>query len=82
MGWSRPGLLPLSNLAGPVQHFKTAILDAGAARLYLIFAVRQGFRSGPLLYIFGSLQLLNSKLEEMINWEKRKRVDRTCVEIA
>ena len=28
MGWSRPGLPPLSNLAGPVQHFKAAVLDA------------------------------------------------------
>ena len=28
MGWSRPGLPLLSNLAGPVQHFKAAILDA------------------------------------------------------
>ena len=28
MGWSRPGLPLLSNLAGPVQYFKTAILDA------------------------------------------------------
>ena len=28
MGWSRPGLPLLSNLAGPVQHFKAAVLDA------------------------------------------------------
>ena len=30
LGWSRPGLPLLSNLAGPAQHFKTAILDAWA----------------------------------------------------
>ena len=28
LAWSRPGLPLLSNLAGPVQHFKAAILDA------------------------------------------------------
>ena len=28
LSWSRPGLTLLSNLAGPVQHFKAAILDA------------------------------------------------------
>ena len=28
LAWTRPGLPPLSNLAGPVQHFKAAILDA------------------------------------------------------
>ena len=28
LAWSRPGLPFLSNLAGPVQHFKAAILDA------------------------------------------------------
>ena len=28
LGWSRLGLPLLSNLAGPVQHFRTAILDA------------------------------------------------------
>ena len=28
LSWSRPGLPLLCNLAGPVQHFKDAILDA------------------------------------------------------
>ena len=28
IGWSQPGLPLLSNLAGPVQHFKAAVLDA------------------------------------------------------
>ena len=28
MGWSRPGLPLLGNLAGPLQHFKAAVLDA------------------------------------------------------
>ena len=28
LAWSRPGLPLFSNLAGPLQHFKAAILDA------------------------------------------------------
>ena len=28
LAWSRPGLPLLSNVAGPVQHFQAAILDA------------------------------------------------------
>ena len=28
LAWHRPGLPLLSNLAGPVQHFRAAILDA------------------------------------------------------
>ena len=45
MGWSRPGLPLLSNLAGKV-----------AADL----CGREGFRGGALLDVLGSLQLLNS----------------------
>ena len=25
LGWKRPGLLVLSNLAGPIQHFRPAV---------------------------------------------------------
>ena len=32
MGWSRPGLPVLSNLAGLVQHFRAAVLDVLAWR--------------------------------------------------
>ena len=46
-----PGGFPgLRNLAGPVQHDKSAILSAW----------RSGFRGGPLLDISGSHLLLNS----------------------
>ena len=46
--------LCLSNLAGIVQHFRAAILDAwrNTVSAYL--------RGGPLLAVHGSLQLLNS----------------------
>ena len=58
--WSRPGLPLLSNLAGPVQHFKAAILDAWRNKVSVDLCGRKGFRGGPLLDVHGSLQLLNS----------------------
>ena len=60
LAWSRPGLPLLSNLAGPVQHFRAAILDAWQNTAAADLCCREGFRSGPLLDIRGSLQLLNS----------------------
>ena len=58
--WVRPGLPPLSNLAGPVQHFKAAILDAWRDKVSVDLCCRMGFRGGPLLDVHGSLQLLTS----------------------
>ena len=43
LGWSRPGLPLLSNLAGPVQHFRAAILDAWRAKLASDLCDREGF---------------------------------------
>ena len=60
LGWSRPGLPPLSPLAGPIQHFKAAILDAWRNKVAAGLCGRRGFRGGPLLEVHGSLQLLNS----------------------
>ena len=59
LAWSRPGLPLLSNLAGLVQHFKAAIFDAWRNKVSADLCGREGFRSGPLLDIHGSLQLLN-----------------------
>ena len=54
-------LLPLlSNLAGPVQHFRAAILDAWRCGVAGGLCGRAGFRGGPLLDFHGSLQLLHS----------------------
>ena len=50
----------LSNLAGPVLHFRTAILDAWRGKVTADLCSRESFQGGPLLGIFGSLQLLNS----------------------
>ena len=60
LAWYRPGLPLLSNLAGPVQHFRAAILDAWHNKAAADLCDREGFRGGPLLDIHGSLQLLNS----------------------
>ena len=54
------GLPQLSNLAGPIQHFKAAILDAWRNKVAADLCGRKGFRGGPLLDVHGSLQLLDS----------------------
>ena len=60
LSWIRPGLPLLSNLAGPIQHFKAALLDAWRNKVAADLCRRKGFRGGPLFDIHGSLQLLNS----------------------
>ena len=46
--WSRPGLPLLSTLAGPVQHFRAAILDAWQNKAAADLCGREGSRGGPL----------------------------------
>ena len=46
LAWSRPGLPLLSNLAGPVQHLKAAILDAWRNKVAADLCGRKGFRGG------------------------------------
>ena len=58
--WDRRGLPGLSNLAGPIQHFRSAIFDAWRNKVAADLCSRKGFRGGPLLDIRGSHQLLNS----------------------
>ena len=60
LAWTRPGLPMLDNLAGPIQHFRSAVLDAWRNKVAVDLCGRKGFRGGPLLDIHGSLQLLNS----------------------
>ena len=59
-GWVRPGLPVLSMVAGPVQHFRSAILDAWRHKVSMDLCARKGFRGGPFLDVSGTLQLLNS----------------------
>ena len=47
-------------MAGPVQHFKAALLDAWRDKVAADLCGREGFRGGPLLDVQGSLQLLDS----------------------
>ena len=58
LAWVRPGLPLLSNLAGPIQHFRSAILDAWRNKVAADLCGRKGFRGGPLLDIHGSPQLI------------------------
>ena len=60
LAWSRPGLPLLSNLSGPFQHFRAAILGAWRDAVSAQLCTRKGFRGGPLFDIDGTLQLLNS----------------------
>ena len=60
LAWVRPGLPLLSNLAGPSQHFKAALLDSWRDKVAADLCCRQGFRGGLSLDVHGSLQLLNS----------------------
>ena len=59
-GWVRPGLPGLSDLAGPIQHNKFAILDAWRVKVSTDLCAWEGLRGGPLLDVAGTLQLLDS----------------------
>ena len=43
LAWVRPGLPMLSNLAGPIQHFRSAILDAWRSKVAVDLCGRKGF---------------------------------------
>ena len=38
----------LSHIAGPIQHFRSAILDAWRNKVAVDLCGRKGFRGGPL----------------------------------
>ena len=59
-GWNRPGLPVLSMVAGPIQHFRAAILAAWRHKVSVDLCSRKGFRGGPFLDVSGTMQLLNS----------------------
>ena len=60
VGWVRDGLPVLSNLAGPIQHFRAAILEGWRSKVSADLCARNGFRGGSWLDCDGTLQLLNS----------------------
>ena len=49
LGWERPGLPVLSNLAGPIEHFRAAVLEAWRGKVAADLCVRKGFRGSPWL---------------------------------
>ena len=51
LAWVRPGLPLLGNLAGPIQHFKAALLDAWRIKVTADLCDRKSFRGGPLFDI-------------------------------
>ena len=55
LGWELPGLPLLSNLAGPIQHFRAATLEAWRTEVSADLCVRQGFRGRPWLDIDGTI---------------------------
>ena len=52
LGWVRPGLPLLSNLAGPIQHFKAALLDAWRFVGGKVFEVNRHFHFENFATIF------------------------------
>ena len=58
--WKREGLPELSNLAGPIQHVKCAILSALRCKVSADLCAWSGFLGGPVLDIRASRQLLFS----------------------
>ena len=50
----------LSNLAGPIQHFPSAVLEGWRSKVSADLCAKKGFRGGSLVDIDGTLQLLNS----------------------
>ena len=47
VGWAREGLPVLSNLAGPVQHFWSAVLEGWRSKVSADLCAREGFRGVP-----------------------------------
>ena len=59
-GWLRVSLPPLRMMAGPIQHFRSAILDAWHFHVFSRLSERKGFWGVSFADLKGSLQLLNS----------------------
>ena len=60
VGWVREGLPVSSNLAGPFQHLRAAVLEGWRCKVSADLCARKGFRGGPWLDVDGTLPLLNS----------------------
>ena len=54
-GWVRVSLPPLRMMSGPVQHFRTAILEAWQFHVFSRLSERKGFRGVEFLLISRAL---------------------------
>ena len=72
LSWARPGLPAQCNLAGPIHHFRSAILSAWQGKVAAHQCARSEFRGGPLLDVPGTLQLLGPthvrKRDKALSW--------------
>ena len=59
-GWVRVSVPPLRMMTGPIQHFRSAILDAWRFLVFSRLPERKGFGGGEFADFQGSLQLLTS----------------------
>ena len=59
-GWVRVSLPPLRMMTGPVQHFRSVILDAWRFHVFALLPGRQGFLGSEFADFQGSSQLLTS----------------------
>ena len=59
-GWVRVSLPPLRMMTGPVQRFRSAILDAWRFQVFARLSERQVFLGGEFADFQGSLQLFTS----------------------
>ena len=58
--WDRPGLPGLSNLAGPIQDFRSAFFDAWRNKVAVDLCARKGFRGGACWVFVARVSSLNS----------------------
>ena len=68
LGWSRPGLPLLRNLACLVQHFGAAILDAWRGKVATDLCDREGFRGVQLADFKGSWSMRSCLLLAPLGW--------------
>ena len=59
-GWVRVSLPPLRMMTGPIQHFRSAILEAWHFHVFARLSERKGFWCVEFADLKGSLELLTS----------------------
>ena len=78
LAWCRPDLPLLCNLAGPVQHFKAAVLDVWRNKVAADLCGREGFRRGPLLDVHQRLHHQTFTLLDLCVGSLEPKWPRSC----